>query len=106
MTPEFDVFRNDRSDEVTWLTAVNSVAEGEAYVHKLAANLPGSYFIFSQKNGTKKIIDAILGPKIEAAPRLPAQSGLRELRRPGDYSPSRQEAYARFSRFLGKSFLR
>jgi hypothetical protein len=96
MTPEFDVFRNDRSDEVTWLTAVNTVAEGEDYVHKLAAKSPGSYFIFSQKNGAKKVIDAILSPNSHAAPRLPAQSGLGALRYPGDYSPGRHQASARF----------
>jgi hypothetical protein len=96
MTPQFDVFRNDRSDEVTWLAAVTSVAEGQAYVQKLSADSPGSYFIFSQKNGTKHVIDAILSPNIHVAPRLPAPSGLGAIRHPRDYSPVRRQASARF----------
>ncbi len=67
MTPEFDVFRNDKSDEGIWLTAVNSRAEGEAYIQKLAVKSIGGYFIFSQKSGTRQTI---------AAPQLPAQSDL------------------------------
>jgi hypothetical protein len=96
MTPQFDVFRNDRSDEVTWLTAVSSVAEGQTYVEKLSANSPGSYFIFSQKNGTRHVIDAILSPNIHVAPRLPAQSGLAAITHPRDYSLVRRQASARF----------
>ncbi len=87
MTPQFDVFRNDRSNEGTWLTAVNSVAEGQVYVNKLTAHAPGSYFIFSQKDATKQPI---------ARPRLPAQSGLGGIKHPGDYSPSRHQASSRF----------
>lgn len=67
MTPEFDVFRNGKSEEVIWLTAVNSRAEGEAYVQKLDVKSIGGYFIFSQKSGTRQTI---------AAPQPPAQSGL------------------------------
>jgi hypothetical protein len=57
MTPAFDVFKNDKSDGVTWVTAVNSLEEGEAHVRRLAVNSPAEYFIFNQRTSIRHIVD-------------------------------------------------
>jgi hypothetical protein len=69
MTPAFDVFKNDKSNGVTWLTAVNSLEEGEEHVRKLAVNSPAEYFIFNQRTSIRHMVDA--RPR---TPRLPARA--------------------------------
>ena len=58
MTPAFDVFKNDKSNGVTWLTAVNTLEEGEAHVRNLSINSPAEYFIFNQRTSFRHIVDA------------------------------------------------
>jgi hypothetical protein len=58
MTPAFDVFKNDKSNGVTWLTAVNSLEEGEAHVRRLSIDSPAEYFIFDQRTSIRHIVDA------------------------------------------------
>jgi hypothetical protein len=58
MTPAFDVFKNDKSDGVTWLTAVNTLEEGEAHVRTLSVDSPAEYFIFNQQTNVRHIVDA------------------------------------------------
>ena len=69
MIPAFDVFTNDNCNGVTWLTAVNSLAEGEAHVRRLALDSPGEYFIFNQRTSFRHVVDA--RPR---AARLPARA--------------------------------
>jgi len=69
MLAAFDVFRNDRSNGVTWLTAVHTLEEGEAHVRKLSINSPAEYFIFNQRTSIRHIVDA--RPR---AVRLPARA--------------------------------
>jgi hypothetical protein len=69
MTPAFDVFKNDKSNGVTWLTAVNTLEEGEAHVRRLAMDSPAEYFIFNQRTSIRHIVDA--RPR---AARLPARA--------------------------------
>ena len=58
MTAAFDVFKNDKSNGVTWLTAVNSLEEGEAHVRRLAPNSLAEYFILNQRTSIRHIVDA------------------------------------------------
>jgi hypothetical protein len=69
MTPAFDVFKNDKSDGITWLTAVHTLEEGEAHVRSLSINSPAEYFIFNQRTSIRHIVDA--RPR---AARLPARA--------------------------------
>jgi hypothetical protein len=75
MTPAFDVFKNDKSNGVTWLTAVNTLEEGEAHVRRLSIDSPAEYFIFNQRTSIRHIVDA--RPR---AARLPARATLPFLR--------------------------
>jgi hypothetical protein len=58
MALAFDVFKDDKSNGVTWLTAVNSLEEGEAHVRRLSVDSPAEYFIFNQRTRIRHIIDA------------------------------------------------
>jgi len=69
MIPAFDVFKDDKSHGVTWLTAVNTLEEGEAHVRKLSINSPAEYFIFNQRTSFRHIVDVRPG-----AARLPARA--------------------------------
>jgi len=69
MTPAFDVFKNDKSDGITWLTAVHTLEEGEAHDRSLSINSPAEYFIFNQRTSIRHIVDA--RPR---AARLPARA--------------------------------
>jgi hypothetical protein len=69
MTPAFDVFKNDKSIGVTWLTAVHSLEEGEAHVRRLALDSPAEYFIFNQRTSIRLMVDA--RPR---AARMPARA--------------------------------
>ena len=75
MTPAFDVFKNDKSNGVTWLTAVHTLEEGEAHVRKLSIKSPAEYFIFNQRTSIRHIVDARPGTV-----RMPARATLPLLR--------------------------
>ena len=69
MTPAFDVFKNGKSNGVTWLAAVHSPEEGEAHVRRLALDSPAEYFIFNQRTSIRPMVDA--RPR---AVRMPARA--------------------------------
>ena len=69
MTPAFDVFKNDKSNGVTWLTAVNTLEEGEAHIRGLSLESPAEYFIFNQRTSNRHIVD--VRPRIA---RMPARA--------------------------------
>ena len=56
MVAPFDILRVLNDGAPLWMEAAQTLEEAKARVQQLAATLPGSYVIFSQKTGKKILI--------------------------------------------------
>ena len=56
MVAPFDILRVLNDGASLWMEAAQTLEQGKARVPQLAATLPGSYVIFSQKTGNKILL--------------------------------------------------
>jgi hypothetical protein len=55
--PAYDIFKAEDDGAVLWLGSATTIDEARARAQKLAADLPGEYFILSHRTGNKVGID-------------------------------------------------
>lgn len=51
--PAYDIFKAEADGAVLWLESAVTIDEARARAQKLAADLPGEYFILSHRTGNK-----------------------------------------------------
>ena len=58
MSPEYDLFFLDNSQEMVWLGTAHSLKDALRIIHKRAIDKPGKFLVYSQTSGAKTIYDA------------------------------------------------